>query len=364
VDRLRLLGVFAHPDDEVFCAGGTLALYAERGVETMVVSATRGEAGQIRDADVATRSTLGTVREKELYGACAELGVGHVRLLGHRDGTLTEVPDELLEEEIKEVVDEFEPDAVITFGPDGMYGHPDHVRISEVASAVVLRRPVRLYHSHFARSRLLLVDRLSQWLTTLGARSAAPEDFARIFALFTLETTKLGYASDHVEIGWYPAGVYIVEEGEAADSLFLVLSGEVEVRRSGTGSIGRLGPGDFFGELGVARHASRSADVVAVDAVTCLVLARGEQPLSAPRGGGAAAAPAPPVDGAEDEPSGPTTVIDVRSVLDRKIRAIAAHRTQYPIDPAMFPDWMLAEMMGREYFIRVRPPACERDLFV
>ncbi|MGH2670056.1 MAG: PIG-L deacetylase family protein, partial [bacterium] len=53
----RLLGVFAHPDDEVFCAGGTLAKYVAQGAEAMVVSATKGEAGQIRDAKAATRQT-------------------------------------------------------------------------------------------------------------------------------------------------------------------------------------------------------------------------------------------------------------------------------------------------------------------
>jgi LmbE family N-acetylglucosaminyl deacetylase len=61
-----LLGVFAHPDDETFCAGGTFARYAKDGAEVMVVSATRGEAGQIRDARVGTRRTIAAVRETEL----------------------------------------------------------------------------------------------------------------------------------------------------------------------------------------------------------------------------------------------------------------------------------------------------------
>jgi len=70
-----LLAVFAHPDDETFCAGGTLAKYAADGAEIMVVSATRGDAGQIRDARAATRRTLGQVRERELRLACERLGV-------------------------------------------------------------------------------------------------------------------------------------------------------------------------------------------------------------------------------------------------------------------------------------------------
>src|SRR5260221_4903637 len=86
----RLLGVFAHPDDEVFCVGGTLAQWAAAGGETMILCATRGGAGQIQDARAATRSTLGSVREHELRTACAQLGVQHVECLDHCDGTLAE----------------------------------------------------------------------------------------------------------------------------------------------------------------------------------------------------------------------------------------------------------------------------------
>ena len=73
--RPRLLAVFAHPDDETFCAGGTLAKYVAAAWEVMVVSATRGQAGQIRDPQAATRRTLGQVREREFYAACEQLGV-------------------------------------------------------------------------------------------------------------------------------------------------------------------------------------------------------------------------------------------------------------------------------------------------
>src|SRR3712207_9369064 len=68
----RILAVFAHPDDETFCAGGTLAMYAEQGAELMVISATRGDAGQIHDSSAATRGTLGLIREQELRRARSE----------------------------------------------------------------------------------------------------------------------------------------------------------------------------------------------------------------------------------------------------------------------------------------------------
>jgi len=88
-EPLRLLGVYAHPDDETFCVGGTLAKYAATGADIMVVSATQGEAGQIRDAHAATRRTLGEVRAQEMQQACHRLGVQHVVCLDYGDGQLS-----------------------------------------------------------------------------------------------------------------------------------------------------------------------------------------------------------------------------------------------------------------------------------
>ena len=137
--RCRLLGVFAHPDDETFCAGGTFARYAEQGAEIMVVSATRGQAGQIRDAAAGTRRTIAAVREAELRLACERLGITKVRCLDHVDGTLADAGFPALVDEVAEVIGEFRPDVVITFGPDGGYGHPDHVTISAATTAACQR---------------------------------------------------------------------------------------------------------------------------------------------------------------------------------------------------------------------------------
>src|SRR5216683_7150442 len=161
-DSKRILGVFAHPDDESFCAGGTLARYVASGAEVMVVSATRGEAGQIRSAGVATRRTLGQVREQELYLACQRLGVQHSVCLDYGDGMLQEVDQDVLIGEIVEIICSFRPDVVITFGPDGGYGHPDHIAISAATTAACAvaaqdgHAAPRLYHSRFPRRRLLL----------------------------------------------------------------------------------------------------------------------------------------------------------------------------------------------------------------
>ena len=117
--RPCVVGLFAHPDDEVFCVGGTIARCADAGAVTAVVSLTRGEAGQIRDAAVATRRTLGAVRAKELAVAGAALGVDRTTCLDLGDGRLGQCPLEDVAAVVGDVLGELEPDVVVTFGPDG-----------------------------------------------------------------------------------------------------------------------------------------------------------------------------------------------------------------------------------------------------
>ncbi|MBK9713829.1 MAG: PIG-L family deacetylase [Kouleothrix sp.] len=377
--RPRILGVFAHPDDETFCAGGALAKYVAAGWEAMVVSATRGQAGQIRDARVATRRTLGQVRERELHEACRRLGVQRAEVLDYMDGTLKDVDQRELTGAVVGIVRAFQPDVVITFGADGAYGHPDHVAISlatsaacglagspeqfpeQLAGGLAPHRPDRLYHSHFPRSRLLLLDQLARWLGESATRFRGTADFVRALSLFAQEATTLRYAGDHVDVDWFPAGFYIVEQGEPGASLYLILSGHADVmHEEPDGSLRRLrqlGPGEFFGELAIVRNQPRTAHVVAADDVTCLVFAPGAPSAYDGRGedariiGGAA-----PGDSPDEPASGATACIDVSAYVDQKIAAVAAHRTQYPIEPDMFPPAMLQEMLGREYFVRVQPP--------
>src|SRR3712207_2361651 len=100
----RVLGVFAHPDDETLGAGGTLARYASVGADVRVVSLTRGGAGQIRDADTASRSTLRDVREKELDAAGKELGLTGTRCLDYPDGSLSGIDPGTLAGVVQELI--------------------------------------------------------------------------------------------------------------------------------------------------------------------------------------------------------------------------------------------------------------------
>jgi LmbE family N-acetylglucosaminyl deacetylase len=361
-----VLGVFAHPDDETICAGGTFAKYASAGAEVRVISLTKGGAGQIRDAAVATRATLQAVREKELEAAGDELGLTQTRCLDHPDGGLAEIDSSILVDLASELLREFDPDVVITFGPDGFSGHPDHVAVGAAVTAACsdLRADsaIRLFHCHLPRSRMLLRDRLAHWVVELTSRFKGTRDFVRALSVFSRETTALGYAADFVNVEWFPSGTYLIEQGEAATVMYFLLSGSVEIRREGEDGgvrvVDRSGPGEFIGEQGIATGRPRNAHVVALDDVTSLTFLASDP---APLGGRGEHSPAQ----TRSLPSGDridarvTTCIDVSAFVGHKIRATAAHRSQYPIDPHMFPESILREMFGVEYFIQVLP---EREL--
>jgi LmbE family N-acetylglucosaminyl deacetylase len=138
---LRLLCVTAHPDDESLGFGGTLARCAAEGIEVSLLVATRGERGRHGDASEPHpgREALGRIREQELRAASAVLGVRHVRFLDYVDGELPEADAAEASGRIAALVRELRPQVVVTFDPFGAYGHPDHVAISQLALAAVMR---------------------------------------------------------------------------------------------------------------------------------------------------------------------------------------------------------------------------------
>ena len=152
--------VFAHPDDETFSVGGSMAAAVDAGWRVVSVCATRGEVGEIADPSLATPETLGAVRESELRAACAALGVSDVRFLGHRDSGMegtpenadprafARQPDERIVAELLDHFRELGPDVVVTFEPGGVYGHPDHKKISRTATAAFDAHPAgRLFYA-------------------------------------------------------------------------------------------------------------------------------------------------------------------------------------------------------------------------
>jgi LmbE family N-acetylglucosaminyl deacetylase len=140
MNTLRLLAILAHPDDESLGLGGTLAHYAAEGVETYVLTATRGEAGRYFDNESRpSDEEVGRARERELRAAAAELGVHDVALLDYRDKELDSADSAQVLAAITTHIRRIRPQVVVTFPPDGAYGHPDHIAISQYAvSAAVL----------------------------------------------------------------------------------------------------------------------------------------------------------------------------------------------------------------------------------
>jgi len=138
MEARRLMAVLAHPDDESMALGGTLAKYAAEGVQTTVVCATRGDAGRYgAERGAVPPDELGRIRTRELNDATRILGVRDVHFLGYRDGQVDRAdPDEAVRK-IVEHIRRVRPQVVVTFGPDGLYGHPDHIAISQLTTAAV-----------------------------------------------------------------------------------------------------------------------------------------------------------------------------------------------------------------------------------
>jgi LmbE family N-acetylglucosaminyl deacetylase len=139
-EPLRLLAIFAHPDDESLGAGSTLAKYAAEGVETYLICATKGERGWTgTEKDNPGLPELGNMREKELMCAAEALGIKQVYFLDYVDGDLDQAPPQEAIDRIAALIREIQPQVAFSFGPDGIYGHPDHIAISQLSHAACIR---------------------------------------------------------------------------------------------------------------------------------------------------------------------------------------------------------------------------------
>lgn len=134
--------VFAHPDDDAYGIAGSVALHAdEPDFRFVMVHATVGEQGDIRDGFAATRETLGAVRRAEDEAAWRALGRVPDRheWLGLPDGGVADVPFDDVVAAVAQALDEEDPAVVVTFGPDGIFGHPDHIAIGAATDAAFAR---------------------------------------------------------------------------------------------------------------------------------------------------------------------------------------------------------------------------------
>lgn len=174
----KIVGVFAHPDDESLLAGGTLARYAAESVQVTVLCCTGGEAGENWDPSV-DPTALSDVRRAELQEACRRLGVQQVELLEFLDsgipargddGSLAAAALDEVAARIRAILARHDPDVVITHDEAGGYGHPDHVRVSEATTLAVQRlaRTPLLYHAVIPHR---VVDEFARAFTEAGLRT-------------------------------------------------------------------------------------------------------------------------------------------------------------------------------------------------
>ncbi len=126
----RILLVFAHPDDESFLAAGLVRRYVDCGAVTALITATRGDAGRLGTPPLCSREALPEFREHELREAAKILGITGLHLLNYRDKFLMDAPIASVRKELVKYIRFYRPHVVVTFGPDGLNGHPDHVAIA------------------------------------------------------------------------------------------------------------------------------------------------------------------------------------------------------------------------------------------
>ena len=194
-----LLAVFAHPDDEAFGTGGTLARYAAAGVATTLVCATRGEAGEIAEGVDATPETLGEVRERELRCAAETVGVRELIFLDYCDSGMAgtsvnqdpasfiNAPAEVVVPQLVSIIRRVRPEVVVTFEPNGGYGHPDHIAIHKHTVAAF----------HAAADPALYLELGPAWQARRLFYTAIPNSFFRRMAE---EMRRMGV--DMSEYGW------------------------------------------------------------------------------------------------------------------------------------------------------------------
>jgi LmbE family N-acetylglucosaminyl deacetylase len=216
-DERRLMAVFAHPDDETFGTGGTLALYAQQGADVVLVCATRGEVGSLPEEMAGWQGDLAALRENELRCAAGILGLNEVIFLDYRDSGMpgsddNNHPDALVAQETETVaerivplIQQYQPQVIITFDPIGGYKHPDHIaiqRATEVAfhkarAETTPYQPQKLYYHTFPRTLLKLLVRV------LSFFGGDPQHYGRNRDIDLLDLTETEYPI-HARINYRP----------------------------------------------------------------------------------------------------------------------------------------------------------------
>jgi LmbE family N-acetylglucosaminyl deacetylase len=137
-----IMGIWAHPDDETFMVGGLLSMAAANGQRVVCITATKGEGG-VQDENRWPAASLGETRANELAAALKILGIAEHHWLGYADGSCSTVEETEAVAKLAEHIERYKPDSIITFAPDGLTGHEDHVAVARWATLAAAQSSVK-----------------------------------------------------------------------------------------------------------------------------------------------------------------------------------------------------------------------------
>ena len=192
-----IMGIWAHPDDETYLAGGILASAVRNGQNVVCVTATKGEAGSTSDPAKWPLEKMGEIREGELADALEILGVTNQHYLGCKDGLCIDESPEAVVAQITELINQYKPDTILTFGPEGWSGHPDHQQVSAWASAAVLqsRSSARIFHVAHTQEQydnyLQQLDRTLNFFFNIEKPPIVPREQCAIYYTLPKEIVEL-----------------------------------------------------------------------------------------------------------------------------------------------------------------------------
>lgn len=175
-----ILAIYAHPDDEAFSVGGTLTRYAKEGHTIKLICATKGEKGKITDPEIDPNADIASLREQELKNCCEILGIHAPIFLGYHDSgrlelahsnslALLNIEELELEKVLLKHLVEINPEIIISFDPHGIYGHIDHIKIHQAATAafwsaggIMKAPPKRLFYNVMPTPNLRALQAIRQ----------------------------------------------------------------------------------------------------------------------------------------------------------------------------------------------------------
>lgn len=179
---MKALLIFAHPDDETFGCGGTIAKLVKEGVTVNLITATTGQAGQTGEYGKITPDELGKIREQEHAAAGKILGISNIHYLGLMDGEVSKSSVHELVEMLMPLLEKENPDLVITFEKNGASGHPDHKQMSRGATDAfkkwmkTAKKHIRLYYLGIPISYLKAYEEAGLTMTAFGIPQGTPDE--------------------------------------------------------------------------------------------------------------------------------------------------------------------------------------------